>query len=217
MRKSLSLLLIVSATVLGSCQKKKADIEVFIENVALSEKKLQGYRAETVIRDGLVAVYECTTEFRVDRSSDPLRTWTTETVTRLNPEISGDGDETFVTEQRIINTTGTAQDLYVNGLLTVGQCVIPDYFLTFRLAKEYFESYEIKKAAEKQTLTGIIRDDKIDSFFSIDVTDALQALKISILTENSQLKCFQAEYLGKSGLPVSTIIDYNYDLVTVVH
>lgn len=218
MKKYLLVLPLVAMTfMVVGCQKKNPtsspinnkDKFVQVSNaVASSNESFAGYREVSSIYDGEIVVYSKTTDFTITRG-DVVSTTVSSVVRELNDNITITNQDTYVETTTSYTTVGDVKT-YDNG--TTDPYTVPTYFMPFNLVESYFENIVYSGLGIDITLRADVKQADVYNFLLNKVSDNVSELSVILSIENGALIKYESEFIGNSGLPVKTIIDYNYSI-----
>lgn len=217
MKKYLLVLPMVAMAVMATgCQKKgpsttSAPVSQFAavyEAVAASNNSFVGYKEVSSINDGDVIVYSKTTDFTITRG-EVVSTSVKAVIKELNDNITTTNQDTYVETTTSYTTVGDVKT-YSNG--STDPYNVPTYFMPFDLVESYLENAVYSGEGNNITLTADVKETEIYNFLINKVSTNVSDLSVVITVENGVLTKYESEFIGKSSLPVKTIIDYNYSI-----
>lgn len=208
----ISMLLVSSCARLKacSCKKDKTDVDVFdtfVNCIYSSEEVLAGFNEVNTMKDQDMVVYEKTTNLTLERGTNVK---SSVDIKELKLSTSGieQYDETITSYTTIDNVKYTV----VDGITYENEFVIPTYYLTFVMSKEFLqEGYTLEVNENNYKLNAKVIDNKIGSLFLNKSLGNLTNMTVEIVIENSKLISFKANYTTTNGFNATIETTYLYN------
>ena len=199
--------IIAMALYLGSCNNDShMEFEDFVKAIYDSEQTMAGYNETNLILDGDFEVYNKTTNFKIERGENIKSE-----VKIVEKKLSTSGSQTY--DETVTNYTTFNDKKYtvINGTTYENEYVMPTYYLTFVLSKDFLEEdYSFVKEKDTYTLTADVLDNKVSSLFLNKSLKGVQNLSIEIVVNKGDLKSFKANYTSTTGFNVKIETEYLY-------
>ena len=192
---------------LGSCGKNnQMELEDFVKAIYDSEQIMAGYNETNKILDGDFEIYNKITNFKIERGEN-IKSEVNIVEKKLSTSGTSTYDETITNYRTVNNVKYTV----IDGTTYENEYVIPTYYLTFVLSREFLkEGYTFVKEEDTYTLKADVLDNKVSSLFLNKSVNSVEDLSIEIIVSNGNLKSFKANYTSTTGFDVMIDTEYLY-------
>ena len=172
---------------LGSCGKNnQMELEDFVKAIYDSEQIMAGYNETNKILDGDFEIYNKITNFKIERGEN-IKSEVNIVEKKLSTSGTSTYDETITNYRTVNNVKYTV----IDGTTYENEYVIPTYYLTFVLSREFLkEGYTFVKEEDTYTLKADVLDNKVSSLFLNKSVNSVEDLSIEIIVSNGNLKSF---------------------------
>ena len=199
--------ILVMILYLGSCRKNnQIEFEDFVEAIYNSEQVFAGYNETNEIYDGDFEIYEKTTNFKIERGEN-IKT----EVKVVEKKLSTSGKETYDETETKYTTVNDIKYTVINGTTYENEYVMPTYYLTFVLSKDFLqEGYTFETVDGTTTLKAKVLENKVSSLFLNKSVNSVKDLSVEIVVANGNLKSFNASYTSTTGFNIKINTEYLY-------
>ena len=199
--------ILVMILYLGSCRKNdQISFEDFVQSIYDSEQVFAGYNETNKIYDGDFEIYNKTTNFKIERGENIKSE-----VKMVEKKLSTSGKETYDETVTSYKTVNDVKYTVINGTTYENEYVMPTYYLTFVLSKDFLQDgYTFVTEEGTTTLNAKVLDNKVSSLFLNKSVNSVKDLSIEIVVSNGSLKTFNAQYTSNTGFTVSIDTEYLY-------
>ena len=154
--------ILVMILYLGSCRKNdQISFEDFVQSIYDSEQVFAGYNETNKIYDGDFEIYNKTTNFKIERGENIKSE-----VKMVEKKLSTSGKETYDETVTSYKTVNDVKYTVINGTTYENEYVMPTYYLTFVLSKDFLQDgYTFVTEEGTTTLNAKVLDNKVSSLF----------------------------------------------------
>ena len=199
--------ILVMLLYLGSCRKEnQIEFEEFVQTIYDSEQIMAGYNETNKIFDNDFEVYNKVTNFKIERGENVKSE-----VKMVEKRLSASGKDTYDETVTSYTTVNNVKYTVVNGVTYENEDVVPTYYLTFVLSKDFLaEGYIFETEEETTTLTANVLDNKVSSLFLNKSVNSVKDLSIKIVVKSGKLISFEGTYTSTTGFKVTIDTEYLY-------